>query len=117
QLNENQTLFIGGLARIDYKGPGRRSLVCYVSNDLYIHRTKLENADALYEEQAGKLLTPPFEAERKFKLLQHDLSLKEEDMDVVISGLGWVTIKGSGANVSAYAPEGVQIIKRPSIIG
>ena len=117
QLNENQTLFIGGLARIDYRGPGRRSLVCYVSNALYIHRTKLEKADALYEEQAGKLLTPPFSEERIPKLVRHDFSLKDDHSDLVISGLGWVSVKGQGARVSAYAPAGVQVLRRPSIIG
>lgn len=116
QLNEDQTLFIGGLARIDYKGDGRRSLVCYVSNDLYIHRTKTEKADALYKEQVGELLTPPYNAENTLKLVRHDLSLKEEDMDVVVSGLGWITVKGKGAKVSVYAPAGVQVIKRPSIM-
>lgn len=115
QLNEDQTLFIGGLARIDYKGDGRRSLVCYVSNELYIHRTKTEKADALYEEQAGAILTPPMDPKNKHKLVRHDFSLKEEDMDIVISGLGWINVKGRGAKVSVYAPSGVSIIKRPSI--
>lgn len=40
QLNEGQTLFFGGLARIDYISGGKRPLVCYFSNDLNIHRTK-----------------------------------------------------------------------------
>ena len=33
----------------------------YVSNDLQIHRTKLENADALYEKHIGAMLSPPSE--------------------------------------------------------
>lgn len=59
QLNEGQTLYFGGLARLDYVQGGRKSLTCYVSNDLHIHRTKLEKADELYEKQAGELLQPP----------------------------------------------------------
>ena len=31
QLNEGQTLFFGGLARIDYVSGGKRPLVCYLS--------------------------------------------------------------------------------------
>ena len=38
---------------------GRRSLTCYLSNELHIHRTKLEKADELYKNHAGELLTPP----------------------------------------------------------
>lgn len=59
QLNEAQTLFLGGLARFDYISGGRRSFVCHVSNDLNIHRTKLENADELYQNHLGDLLSPP----------------------------------------------------------
>ena len=35
QLNEAQTLFFGGLARIDYVSGGKRPLVCFFSNDEY----------------------------------------------------------------------------------
>jgi len=38
QLNESQTLFLGGLARIDYVSGGKRPLICFFSNDLNIHR-------------------------------------------------------------------------------
>lgn len=59
QLFEEQTLYFGGLARLDYEKGGKHSFVCYFSNELMIHRTKLENADRLYAEHLGDLLTPP----------------------------------------------------------
>ena len=59
QLNEEQTLFFGGLARFDYIKGGRRSFICYLANGLTIHRTKLENADELYENHVGEMLQPP----------------------------------------------------------
>lgn len=58
QLNEEQTLFFGGLSRFDYASGGRSSFVCYMPNELKIHRTKLENADQLYEKHAGEMLAP-----------------------------------------------------------
>lgn len=58
QLNEGQTLFFGGLARIDYISGGKRPLVCYFSNDLNIHRTKTENANELWRNQLGDVLSP-----------------------------------------------------------
>lgn len=116
QLDEKQTLFIGGLARIDYMGPERRSLIFYVANALYIHRTKLENAERLYADQVGELLVPPHDKAVDLELTRHDFDLKQEDMDVVFSGLGWVTVKGCGAQIRAYAPKGVRVSVRPSII-
>jgi hypothetical protein len=118
QLNEGQTLFFAGLARLDYIRGGRRPFVCYFSNELYIHRTKLENADAIYERQIGELLTPPEKGREEAlpPFVRHDFTVKEEKIDVVFSGLGWVTMRGGKGSVSAYAPEGVGVSVRESLI-
>lgn len=118
QLNENQTLYFGGLARFDYVSGGRDSLVCYIPNELTIHRTKRENADALYEKHVGELLTPPRKEDvSEFpKLIPHEFTIKDEKMDVVFSGLGWVTINNSGKKIVAYAPQGVNVTIRKSLI-
>ncbi|WP_100331645.1 ribosome biogenesis GTPase YqeH [Bacillus xiapuensis] len=118
QLNEEQTLFFGGLARLDYIAGGRRSLTCYLSNELKIHRTKLENADELYQKHAGELLTPPRsgQMEQFPAFIRHEFRIKEGKTDVVFSGLGWVTVNEPGALVAAYAPKGVSVFIRPSLI-
>src|SRR5690554_3963207 len=59
QLNPEQTLFFGGLARLDFVKGEPQSFVCYVSNDLKIHRTKTEKANDLYKNHLGQLLSPP----------------------------------------------------------
>lgn len=118
QLNEKQTLFFGGLARFDFISGERHSFVCYVSNDIHIHRTKLEKADELYVNHLGEMLQPPFEGEDENfpPLVKHEFTIKEEKTDVVISGLGWVTINEPGIRVAAYAPRGVGISLRKSLI-
>lgn len=118
QLNERQTLFFGGLARLDYETGGRRSFVCYMANELIIHRTKLENADDLYHRQVGKLLFPPREDELDDfpKFTRHEFMIKEAKTDIVFSGLGWVTVNEPGAKVTAYVPKGVSVMLRRSLI-
>ncbi|TGA99555.1 ribosome biogenesis GTPase YqeH [Sporolactobacillus shoreae] len=116
QLNEDQTLFLGGLGRIDYTGPGRRSLIVYASNALTVHRTKLENADDLFHRQYGHLLTPPSHRDGLPALKRYDFRTDELNTDIVFSGLGWVTVKGKGARVSAYAPSSISVSVRASII-
>lgn len=118
QLNEQQTLFFGGLARFDYLAGGRRSFSCYVPNEINIHRTKLENADELYKNHAGELLTPPRpEQMDEFpELVRHDFTIKEAKTDVVFSGLGWVTVNDAGAKIAAYVPKGVHVMLRRSLI-
>jgi 30S ribosome assembly GTPase len=118
QLNEGQTLFFGGLARFDYISGGRRSFVCYVSNELNIHRTKIENADELYQKHVGEMLTPPrMEQIESFpELVKQEFIVKEAKTDIVFSGLGWITVNEAGAKVAAYVPKGVQALIRKSLI-
>lgn len=117
QLNAEQTLYIGGLARFDYIAGERSSFLVYVSNRLEIHRTKLSNAEALYEKHKGAMLTPPSEksVEKMPALVRHEFSIKEKKTDIVISGLGWITIQNPGV-VAVHAPRGVDVILRPSLI-
>lgn len=118
QLNTEQTIFIGGLARFDYiKGPGKQPFVFYKSNDLQLHRTKLENADELYSKQLGQMLTPPSEytAKELPKLKRYEFTI-DQPSDVVVSGLGWVSIHEEGTTVAMWAPEGIDVYLRKAII-
>lgn len=87
-------------------------------NDLPIHRTKLEKADTLYAEHKGELLAPPTAEfiEQLPPLVRHEFSIKEAKTDVVFSGLGWITVQHANVVVAAYAPKGVQVSIRPSLI-
>ncbi|MCM3588854.1 ribosome biogenesis GTPase YqeH [Mesobacillus maritimus] len=118
QLNEGQTLFFGGLARFDYLAGGRRSFTCYLSNELNIHRTKLENADELYQKHAGEMLTPPRREQMdEFpELVRYEFTIKEPKTDIVFSGLGWITVNDAGAKVAGHVPKGVQVFLRNSLI-
>ncbi|NSL50254.1 ribosome biogenesis GTPase YqeH [Calidifontibacillus erzurumensis] len=118
QLNERQTLFFGGLARFDYISGGRKSFTCYVSNELNIHRTKLEKADQIYEEHKGELLTPPFtdEVQDFPPFVKQEFMIRESKTDIVFHGLGWVTCNEAGSKVVAHVPKGVGVTIRKSLI-
>lgn len=120
QLNEGQTLFFGALARFDFVKGERQSFTCYVSNDITIHRTKLERADELYAEHKGVMLAPPAAADLESlpKWTRHSIRIQPgKSMDISISGLGWIKINGTaGAQVDIHAPKGVKVIGRESLI-
>lgn len=118
QQNEGQTLFIGALARFDFIKGERSAFTVHVANDLPIHRTKLEKADQLYAEHKGELLAPPTAAHigQLPELVRHEFSIKDGKTDVVFSGLGWITVQHPNVVVAAYAPKGVQVFIRPSLI-
>ncbi|AZU63405.1 ribosome biogenesis GTPase YqeH [Neobacillus mesonae] len=119
QLNEGQTLFFGGLARFDYiGGDEKRSFVCYLANELTIHRTKTEKAVELYENHLGELLAPPRpeQVESFPELVKQEYVIREAKTDIVFSGLGWVTVNEPGVKVAAYVPKGVETVLRKSLI-
>ncbi|MFC7060706.1 ribosome biogenesis GTPase YqeH [Halobacillus seohaensis] len=118
QINQGQTLYFGGLARLDFVSGERSSFVCYLSNELDIHRTKLENADELYRNHIGELLTPPDSETLKDlpPLKAHTFKLHEGKTDIVFSGLGWATVPEGNVTVTAHVPEGVKVSLRQSLI-
>lgn len=116
QLNEEQTLFIGGMGRIDYIGPGRRSLIVYASNRLTVHRTRTDHADDLFRRQYGLLLSPPSRTHGLPELKSYEFHTDGLNTDIVFSGLGWVTVKGRGAQIRVSAPASISVSQRTSII-
>ncbi|MFD2759487.1 ribosome biogenesis GTPase YqeH [Lentibacillus juripiscarius] len=116
QLNSQQTLFIGGLARLDFLKGERQSFICYFANELAIHRTKLQKADDLFREHQGELLSPPDEDTLRIlpEMDDHSFRLDSEKNDIVFPGLGWVTVPGSNLTVSAHSPKGVRVSVRNS---
>ena len=122
QLDAEQTLFLGGLARIDFVRGPHQPFVVYVENDLYIHRTKLEKADEVMQKHHGTLLVPPTGAEAAAALppfAKHSFTVKPTGMttDIVVSGLGWVSLQGrQEAQVVVHAPKGVSVGMRKGLI-
>ena len=119
QLNAEQSLFFGGMARVDFVKGERQSFTLYASNLVDIHRTKLSNADALFEKHLGKLLKPPFEDNISIFKNQVKKNFKIDDrkIDIVISGLGWITVNSdSGCEIDIYVPEEIEVFVRESII-
>lgn len=116
QLNDQQTIFLGGVARFDYVRGPRNGVVAYFDNNLNLHRTKLGNADEFYKKHVGGLLTPPAEnAVTDFPQLErHEFHLTSKS-DLVIEGLGWITIPGD-TTVAGWAPKGVSVVVRKAMI-
>ncbi|MFL2019714.1 ribosome biogenesis GTPase YqeH [Weissella hellenica] len=116
QLNEGQTLFMGALARFDYIQGQRTGITAYFENNLLIHRTKLANADAFYEKHAGDLLAPPAAGNlAMLPPLQRYEFKTTEKTDIVIDGLGWLTVPANTV-VAGWAPQGVSVLTRRAMI-
>ena len=116
QLNAGQTIFLAGVGRVDFEKGERTSFTYYVSKDCYLHRTKLDKADAFYAQHKGGLLSPPSEDEATDfpDLVAKELTLSQ-DQDVAISGLGWFSVNRP-VRVTVWVPKGVAVTVRDAII-
>ncbi|WP_225047025.1 ribosome biogenesis GTPase YqeH [Lacticaseibacillus kribbianus] len=114
QLNPGQTVFLAGLARFDFLRGKKSGFTFYCDNQLLLHRTKLENADAFYAKHKGGLLTPPRPGADFPPLARFEFTAKEKS-DLVFAGLGWVVVP-AGQTVAGYAPQGVDVLMRKALI-
>lgn len=123
QLNAGQTLFLGGLVRFDFVAGERQSFSCFVSNALNIHRTRQENAERIYAQHRGGMLSPPdadtmneFDAFDKWQ--RHTFTIRQnEQLDVGISGVGWIrSHTKTGAKVEVYVAKGIKVTLREALI-
>ncbi|WP_461218988.1 ribosome biogenesis GTPase YqeH [Lapidilactobacillus salsurivasis] len=114
QLTPPQTLFLGGLARLDFVSGQRASLAVYVENNLLVHRTKTATAAAFYDKHAGELLTPPADISKMPAFKRHTLATKEAQ-DLVIAGLGWIKLPPA-SHFDLYLPAGVGFSLRNPIV-
>ena len=115
QLQEKQTIYFDGLGRIDYISGGQSSFITYFSRQLKIHRTKTVNADALYDRHK----TFQFEIDGMqsiHDMKTYDFTLKSGKCDIVISGLGFITISSKGGKIKVHVPPQISVTIREAII-
>lgn len=118
QLNSKQSVFIGGIARIDFVEGGKTGFTFYCSNNIQLHRTKLDKANQVFDTLVGQGKIKPTSTTipSSAALEKYDLVLPNKKVDIVYSGLCWINVKGNGQKVSLWAPRGVSIsIRDPKI--
>lgn len=115
QLNSDQTLFIGNLARVDYTEGDKNSFSVYSNHHLNIHRTKTDNASDFYDKHYDGLLAPPT-LEQAYLSTSYDTYefTLEEGSDILISGLTFISVANK-AKVTVRVPKGVSVTVRSTI--
>ncbi len=114
QINDKQSIFVGGLARFDYIKGNKTGFTFYVSNECDLHRTKLEKADATFESliRTKEILPIANSVKTINDLEKHEFVLPDYPVDILISGLCWVRVNEKNACVNVLAPKGVSVSMR-----
>jgi hypothetical protein len=117
QINDGQTIFIGGIAAVEYEKGPRSSFTFVMSNDLELNRVKSENKEESFKSMySNKQLKP---SSKSFKLLidfvKKEMVLPMADWnEIVIYGLGTIKVTHCDGNqkINLYLPENVKAIIR-----
>ena len=113
QLNEGQSLLLGGFACFNYLEGNKNNFITYFANTLSVQRSKYERALEIFPskiKEMFKINTDNLE----FETIEINLT---EPKDVVISGLGFIAVKEAPAKVSVTVIKGCGVIVRDPIIG
>jgi 30S ribosome assembly GTPase len=128
-VKQGYSVWVGALARIDLVSGTDKYLTFVCPTDVTVHRTPIERAMTVFTNQCGKLLKPSYlsnpnleEDERMEEsqeiltnFVKHEIALncndfKEANFEIVIEGLGWISVQGKGfVNFIVHLPEGVKI--------
>jgi len=104
RINSGRTLYLGGLARIDYLSGPLTYFTVFASHALYLHETATDKADDVWLSGADKFLTPVLYGpdHQPLPLLSRDITLRssvrgaEAFVDIVWPGLGWISLTAVG---------------------
>jgi hypothetical protein len=104
RLSPGRTLYLGGLARIDYLAGPLAYFTVFANHALYVHETGSDKAAQVWQSGADKFLTPVLYGpdRQPLPLQSRDLTLRssvrgdEAFVDLVWPGLGWVALTATG---------------------
>lgn len=121
QLNEQQLLYVGGLACLEFISGDKTSFYAYFNSKLNIHRSKLDQSSRLYNEHLeDDLLLPKANNVDKFEdFIVHNLNLKDyigKKIDIAIAGLGWFSLEVSNQQLRLLLPKDVSYSIRNALI-
>ena len=116
QIYEDQSFAAGGLARLDLVVKGKASVVGYFSRSISIHRGKLSNADALWQNHLNEMLVPCLDTSLLTMHTYHANMKGYKKMDVVIHGIGWFCISGDIKDVYVKVHKGIYVTFRKAMI-
>lgn len=117
QLYEDQSLAVGGLARLDLLGGTKVTCVGYFAPHLKLHRGKAAGADALWNTHMGGLLSPSLHNDfASMKRYSYTALKDKQKLDVVIHGLGWFCISGDVKEIHISVDKEVNVTFRKAMI-
>jgi ribosome biogenesis GTPase A len=126
RLNEGKCVMIGGMATIELLEGRPFFFTFFVSNEIKLHPTDSIKVEENRKKHLGTIISPPASYDRLVELglpfEEHIIEIagegwRKSSTDIVIAGLGWVSITGTGlCKVKVSVPQDTSIGTRPSLL-
>ncbi len=129
-VREGRALLVGALCRLHVQSGSSATMTCFFSSKVTLHVCADNTAEDLLKRKAGIFFYPPHvedsEDHNELRVMQHPwichrvkvyCSPTKAKDDIVVPGLGWVSVYGHGHKViDVWVPEGVKVFRRPSLM-
>ncbi len=109
QLKEEQSIILNGFACFDFVKGESQTITFYFSNNIELHRTKLEKAPTMFPSRNEEL----FKVDN-FEIDEFHFKIKEP-CELVILGLGFIRVNEGEYNIKVV--KGTKVVKRDGFIG
>lgn len=112
-LKQGNSVYMSGIARFDFIEGKDQNVIFYFSKNIEIHRTKLENADRIYNNhKTFKIELADIKTIDMMKTIRFNI---KEKSDIVISGLGFIKVEGPMI-LDIHVPEHVSVFVRETLV-
>ncbi|CAJ1337610.1 unnamed protein product [Effrenium voratum] len=123
-LHTGRSFLAGALVRIDQVQGNISFLTSFFSLGVTLHVSQTCKVEDLMKRKAGDFFYPPHsreDCEQLQPLVRHRVEVfGSSDRawdDLVIAGMGWVSISGYGTKVlDVWVPKGVKVFRRPALM-
>lgn len=121
-IKQNYSIFLGSLARIDMINGEDKAISCFTSEGVTVHKTQSSKNETIWEKTSGILLRPRVKwiSQDEFVCHKFDLDCEKHSKishEIVISGLGWVSVSGKGfCQIEVWTLKGVDVYKRRKVL-
>ena len=127
RVGEGKSVLLGGLCRLDLTKGKPFLFTFFLSNDIKIHPTSTDKSIGFLKQHVGSdLIYPPEDEERLDEIMSHwterKLNIKGEGWktstcDIVLSGLGWISVTGAlDCEITIMAPKEMKIKLREPLM-
>lgn len=119
QITSNQSLYIGGLLRIDVEPLNKVSVIIYGSNKIKIHRSKKEKSNNIFNNLVNNKQIYPIS--NKYLDISHfeikEFDITKDKIDLICPGYCFITLRNfNNTKIRVYIPKNVNVVLIDSLI-